>query len=56
VGRRQRCPETRAQIKARAVDEQEAAVEIGGDLAKQLAGQTFNTWRQEFTFQLSVSF
>jgi hypothetical protein len=36
--------------------ERDAAVELAPDLAKELAGQTFNTWRQEFTFQAVVSF
>jgi hypothetical protein len=36
--------------------ERDAAVEVAPDLAKELAGQSFSTWRQEFTFQLTVSF
>jgi hypothetical protein len=36
--------------------EQTAAVEAGGELAKALAGEQFYTWRQEFTFQATLSF
>jgi len=36
--------------------EQDAAVELGGELAKKLAGQRFYTWRQELTLQATLSF
>jgi hypothetical protein len=36
--------------------EQTALVEAGGEFAKTLAGEQFYTWRQEFTFQLTLSF